>query len=312
MTAAAPVPYPRCEHCAHTWHGLPCAVRTSVGPTPTCACSTAVPAPVELGRRHSHLWALPDGTGVHAPLGALTVDDATGRLCCHLCGRWFRGLALHVRVHGHTASSYRAAVGLCSGTALVSADISTAISRRQAVRYTAAPEVRERLRPGQEMARDGRLAAASRPHREVVEPQQRRDARRQALERGRARQRELRAEGVESVLALHGAGDLAEHLRTAYEAGGSLESLARTTGLGRARLRAALDGAGVAVRLTGRNTFRGKRSRARRAEVLAARRVGTDDLHGWLAQRREEGWTLTALGDAVGHSSHWVRGRISS
>lgn len=58
-------------------------------------------------QRHGHLWHLSDGTGLHAPPAALVIDPETRRLCCHLCGLWFRSLGSHVRAHGHTADSYR-------------------------------------------------------------------------------------------------------------------------------------------------------------------------------------------------------------
>ena len=67
---------------------------------------------------HGHLWSLPDGTGLHAPPGRLLIDTGSGRLCCHLCGDWFAALGIHVRVHGHTAGSYRIAMSLPSGTVL--------------------------------------------------------------------------------------------------------------------------------------------------------------------------------------------------
>lgn len=85
---------------------------------------TAVPGTVGPGSppraagRHEHLWSLPDGTGLHAPPGRLLAEEATGRLCCHLCGQWFAALGIHVRVHGHTAGTYREAMGLPRTSAL--------------------------------------------------------------------------------------------------------------------------------------------------------------------------------------------------
>ena len=85
---------------------------------------TAVPGAIghwrqpEAARGHRHLWSLPDGTGLHAPPGQLIAEEGTGRLCCHLCGEWFASLGIHVRVHGHTAGSYRAAMGLPRTTVL--------------------------------------------------------------------------------------------------------------------------------------------------------------------------------------------------
>ncbi|GAA2483558.1 hypothetical protein [Winogradskya humida] len=184
--------------------------------------------------RHGHLWRLPDGTGLHAPPGELAVEESTGRLCCHLCGRWFTSLGSHVRAHGYTAQSYRAVMG----------------ARRER-------DLADRL------ARLGHAA-------------------------------------------------LEDYLRSAYAAGASLEALAAATGLGRARLRAALDRAGVALRPTGINSATGRRSRAVAAELRAAQRLGTEDLPGWLRQRRAAGWTLGRLAEAVGHSTHWVRWRLDA
>lgn len=98
-----------------------------------------------------------------------------------------------------------------------------------------------------------------------------------------------------------------DYLRSAYPAGASLQELSRVTGLGRDRLRQELCDAGLAVRRPGSNTAAGKASRALAAEVAAGIRVGTDDLPGWLAARRDAGWSLTRLAAAVGHSTHWVR-----
>ena len=127
----APAAYPRCEVCSHTWHGLPCAVPTSVGRAPTCACPTSIRAaqahPTPAHATHSHLWSLPDGTGLHAPRGVLVRDPGTGHVCCHLCGRWFLALGAHLRVHGFSARDYRHAMGLCSSTALVAAELPAVI-----------------------------------------------------------------------------------------------------------------------------------------------------------------------------------------
>ena len=79
---------------------------------------TAVPGAADSGPqprapgRHEHLWSLPDGTGLHAPPGRLLAEEGTGRLCCHLCGQWFAALGIHVRAHGHSAGTYREAMGL--------------------------------------------------------------------------------------------------------------------------------------------------------------------------------------------------------
>jgi len=181
------------------------------------------------GSTHGHLWSLPDGTGLHAPHGELVVEAGTGRLCCHLCGRWFVSLGGHLRAHGHTAESYREAMGLCRTRRLVAEPLSRSIAARQARAYRRSSAVRARLAAGQELTRTGQLTRLARSAR----------AAREAPELVRIRQ-----------------------------------------------------------------------SQARQAEADAARRVGADDLRGWLRQHHSAGWSLTRLAEAVGHSRHWVRSRL--
>lgn len=261
--------------------------------------------------RHEHLWFLADGTGLHAPYAQVVTDDETGRLCCHLCGRWFRALGSHVRVHGHTADTYREAMGLCTTAALTCGDVSTALAVRGSRRYaedrelqTAFTEARERLQASPPQRKHGEFAAP--------EPAQRRATRKRTLATGRETMAHHRSEERGHRLRRLGFADLHDYLRSAHAAGASLDLLARTTGLGRATLRQELDAAGVRVRSTGRNTAEGKRSRAKQAERIAAELVGTDDLTQWLRERRDSGWSLSQLGRATGRSYHWVAWRLDA
>lgn len=254
---------------------------------------------------HGHLWLLPDGTGLHARPGELTVDDDTGSLCCHLCGRWYISLGAHVRAHGHTAATYRATVGLCVSEPLVAATLSGTIAARQASAYQRNDQIRAAFASGADELRE-----STRP-RTTPEPQQRVARRRAALTAGRNTIAARRRHDLAARLRGLGHDGLADYLRTAYAEGASLEALAATTGLGRARLRTELDAAGVEIRATGINTAAGRRSRAITAELAAARRLGTTDLHTWLHDRRTAGWPLTRLA-AVGHSTHWVRWRLEA
>ena len=261
---------------------------------------------------HGHLWALPDGTGLHAPLGRLVDDPDTGRLCCHLCGRWFVSLGVHVRAHGYTADAYRDTMQLLRTRPLVSTEMSTSIATRQARAYQDSAQVRERFAESQQLARTGQLAWRARAgNLESWQRLERIGTSGAQLAAGRATRARRREAHLAAVLAERGAPDLSTFLRTEYTAGASLQTLARTTGLGRRRLRATLTAAGITVRSTGHNTSAGKRSRAETADAVAAARVGTDDLHGWLADRYDQGWSLTRLATAVGHSTHWVRWRLS-
>ncbi|MFI5933807.1 MucR family transcriptional regulator [Actinoplanes sp. NPDC051494] len=257
---------------------------------------------------HGHLWRLPDGTGLHAPPGELAVEESTGRLCCHLCGRWYTSLGSHVRAHGHTAGSYRAAMGLCRREPLVAAALSTAIRVRQARRFDRDEALRAAFVAGADRLR---RAGPVRPRAEA-EPPQRVARRRAALQAGRDTVAVRRDRDLAGRLARLGHGSLGGYLRTAYAGGASLDALAASTGLGRARLRAALDQAGVVLRPSGVNTPAGRRSRAVAAERVAAERVGTDDLHGWLRDRYAAGWSLVRLAAAVAHSTHWVRWRLDA
>jgi hypothetical protein len=262
---------------------------------------------------HGHLWALPDGTGLHAPLGRLVDDPDTGRLCCHLCGRWFVSLGVHVRAHGYTADAYRDTMQLLRTRPLVSTEMSTSIATRQARAYQDSAQVRERFAESQQLARTGQLAWRARAgNLESWQRLERIGTSGAQLAAGRATRARRREAHLAAVLAERGAPDLSTFLRTEYTAGASLQTLARTTGLGRRRLRATLTAAGITVRSTGHNTSAGKRSRAETADAVAAARVGTDDLHGWLADRYDQGWSLTRLATAVGHSTHWVRWRLDA
>lgn len=268
--------------------------------------------PADDGHRgtHAHLWCLPDGTGLHAPYGQLLRDPATGRVCCHLCGRWFRSLGSHLRRHGYTAAGYREALGLCRTEPMTSDDVSEAISRRQAEAYRHGPEVRSRLAEGQQMARSGQLAWRARgavggePAPELAA------VRREALRRGRQTLARDRNDVVQARLAELGGSDLGEYLRATYAAGAGLADLRTATGLGTLRLREAMTAAGIVIRRPGDTTPAGRRSRAQASERSAAARVGTDDITDWLAERYAAGSSLSALAEAVGHSWHWVRWRL--
>lgn len=257
---------------------------------------------------HGHLWSSAEGTGLHAPHGELAREDGTGRVCCHLCGQWFRALGSHVRVHGYTAAGYRAEMGLGTRTALTAPEISAGLSARQASRYRASVEVRAAFAVGQAMARTGELGQRSAAARAAGDRPQRRSARRYALERGRAT---VAARREEELARRLGTASLPDHLRRRYAEGASMETLAEESGLGRDRLRQAMDAAGIARRAPGDTSPAGRRSRAVRADAAAAARVGVEDLTGWLARQRAAGRTYTELARAVGHSPPWVRSRLS-
>ncbi len=200
---------------------------------------------------HAHLWFLPDGTGLHAPHGELVIEAGTGRICCHLCGRWYVSLGSHVRSHGHTADSYRDVLGLCRSRPLVAEGLSRSIATRQAEAYRRCPDLQARLAVGQEFSRTGRLATLAHTARIADPSPERARIRRAALEAGRVTRAARRDRALARRLRELGFNDLAGYLRHAYSAGVSLRGLARVTGLGWARLRREIDAAGITVRPVG-------------------------------------------------------------
>lgn len=256
---------------------------------------------------HGHLWSLPDGTGLHAPIGRL-LRDGEDRLCCHLCGRWFAALGPHLRVHGHTAVSYREAMGLGSTSALVSHTVSARTSNQRGAAYHCDPDVRQRFAPGHTMARDGSLNQRAR---ETLardgEPAERVRVRRAALDAGRATRARRRRDALGRRLGAASATSLADYLRGEYARGASLADFARSTGLGRARLRSAVDDAGITVRPSGVNVTAGRRSKA---DTAAAARVGATDISTWLVHQHSGDRSISDLARTVARSPAWVRSRL--
>jgi predicted transcriptional regulator len=58
------------------------------------------------------MGALDDEAALHAPRTELTYDPIEDKVQCHLCGRWYRQLGVHLRRHGLTADEYRREIGL--------------------------------------------------------------------------------------------------------------------------------------------------------------------------------------------------------
>jgi hypothetical protein len=196
---------------------------------------------------HAHLWWLPDGTGLHAPYGQLVVESGTGRVCCHLCGRWFVSLGGHLRKHEHSAASYREAMGLCRNRPLVAETLSRSIVTRQSVAYRRSSALRARLAIGQELSRTGQLATlASTAHNTSPRPELTR-VRRAALEAGRMTRAAQRERALADRLCELGFEDLASYLCHARSTGASLRSIAKATGFGWVRLRRELAAAGIAI-----------------------------------------------------------------
>lgn len=54
------------------------------------------------------------------PAGTLVYDDDGGRVQCHVCGRFYRSLVIHVRTHGLDAARYKKRFDLARGASLLS------------------------------------------------------------------------------------------------------------------------------------------------------------------------------------------------
>jgi hypothetical protein len=235
--------------------------------------STAV-APVVGSRRarpHAHLWSLPHGTGLHAPYGELVTESGTGRVCSHLCGRWFVSLGGHLRRHGHTAESYRETMGLCRNRPLVAEALSRSIATRQREAYRRSSELRARLAVGQELSRTGELATLAATAHAVGSSPELVRLRRAALDAGRVTRAARRGRALSRRLRELGFDDLAGYLRHARSTGASLRTIAKATGVGWTRLRRELDATGIAPRQAGCTSDRSGNDRTGYAAEAIAR-----------------------------------------
>jgi hypothetical protein len=270
-------------------------------------------APTHVGTsHHGHLWQLTDGTPAHAPPGVMT-GDGEGRLACHLCGRWFVHVGLHLRRHGWSPDRYREAVGLCRRTPLCGAGLSSRIAARQQAAWGQNAALRQHFATGQQMARTGHLAEIARAS--LEHRRGRRSpaaaARLRSLAAGRITSAARRSAALEQLVLDLGAPDLATIIRARYEAGASLEVLQRLTKMSREQLRAQLLHAGTELRASGQNAPAAKHRRAASVDARVAAKVGTDDIADWLQEQRAARRTLADLAAATGRSVPWVRSRLA-
>jgi hypothetical protein len=263
---------------------------------------------------HLHLWVLADGTPAHAPPEILTRNE-DGEVACHLCGRWFNHLGLHLRRHGWTAQQYRAAVGLALHEPLCAPHLSGSIAARQRQVWNSDPDIRERFAAGMARAAVGELAqdagrAARRRERQGTVPAAVLRERARQLTAGRATQSRRRRQRDNDLLdADH--GRIRARLLNEYRAGASLQRLNAELDLSYTRIREQITAAGIPIRGTGTNAPASKHARARLIDDQVATRVGTDDLRSWLLGRRADGSTLAELATVTGRSITWVRARLT-
>jgi hypothetical protein len=295
--------------CRKTWHGGHVTFAAPEARPPVAA--DRAPTHVRT-THHGHLWQLADGTPAHAPPGVMT-SDGEGRLACHLCGRWFVHVGLHLRRHGWSPDHYREAVGLCRGTPLCGAGLSSRIAARQQAAWGQNADLRQHFATGQQMARTGQLAELARAT--LDDSQGRRSpataARLRSLAAGRVTSATRRSAALEQLVLDLGAPDLATLIRTRYEAGASLEGLQRLTKMSREHLRAQLLHAGAELRGSGQNTPVAKHQRAANVDARVAAKIGTADIANWLQEQRAARRTLADLAATTGRSVPWVRSRLA-
>jgi hypothetical protein len=103
-------------------------------------------------------YCLLDGTPVFHPMGELLVDVDDDKICCGLCGRWFRALGGHVSAaHGWSADAYRDAFGLNAQRPLQAPAVSKAQAEQVRRRLQTDERLQAGMRKGVALARSGRL-----------------------------------------------------------------------------------------------------------------------------------------------------------
>ncbi|WP_085209818.1 MucR family transcriptional regulator [Streptomyces sp. Amel2xC10] len=207
----------------------------------------------------------------HPDFGRLIRDDSTDTVVCHICGRGFRSLGAHVRVHDMTAAEYRREFGLLRSRALSARSFAREQSRARRAGYLASEDAQARFAAGRAMARSGQLArkrwADGNGRGDVgsgvgdradtgtrTETGRRTDAearrvRRESLAAGRRAQARTADERTAAAWRAEGFTDLAQALHTLYvEREHSIEKTARVLALGKGRLRRLLGEHGIEIR----------------------------------------------------------------
>lgn len=253
-----------------------------------------------------------EATDRHPDFGRLIRDETADTVLCHVCGRAFRALGAHVRVHGMSAAEYRQAFGLLRTRALSARSFSRKQSRTRRAGYQASRETQERFAAGRAMARSGELARRRWDGaREQADPEELRRVRRDTLTAGRRTQAQATADRMAAVLRVGGFSDLGQALRTVYaQEQNSIRDTARILSIGKGRVKRLLIEQGIQLRQTGQNSDAGRRSRVQMNDRAAAERVGARDITAWLCERAADGVTLRELAAATGRSIPWVAARI--
>jgi len=242
-------------------------------------------------------------------MGELVIDRARDRVCCHLCGHWYRALAPgHLRAHGWDPREYRAAFGLSVGRPLQAPGLVAAHRRVMEELLRTTPSVRNALHVAQQRLIAGEIA---RPIRGGPQPlEHRRNSARAAIEASEAqRSRATRARAAR-VRTLRYA-TVGDYLRRRYLVDHlSLDAIERELRTGQATLAVLMEQAGIEVRARVAATAETRG----RAKVEWLNGTPGPDGRSWGAYLQERvlaGASLSALARESGRSRDWVRSVLS-
>jgi ROS/MUCR transcriptional regulator protein len=255
-------------------------------------------------------YRLPDGTPVFHPVGELRVDRDDQKVCCGLCGRWFRALGGHLgAAHGWSAYDYRVAFGLNAQRPLQA----PAVSRVQATtlkrRIQTDGRIQAGMRQGVPLARSGQLNQVGRQA--DAERGRALERRRRTVQQGarigRLRAARYRAERDRRARAL-GYADAADLFRQRYLDGdATVAELAAALDCAEITVTAEMDRLGIRRRPQDARLSQGRRARAaKRAGLRAerearARALGFDDLASYLrARHHQQRWPRDLIAQELG------------
>lgn len=192
---------------------------------------------------------LPDGTPVYHAPGELPVDVDEDRVCCGLCGNWFRALGAHLRrVHDWSTAEYRTAFSLNAQRPLQAPGVSEAQASALKRRIQAEPRVRVGMSKGLALARSGELNELGRQaEAERGRPLERqRRNQEQGRRIGRERANRFRVSRHDRARAL-GCVDAEELLRRRYtDEGARVAELAAELGCAEVTVTSEMDRFGIA------------------------------------------------------------------
>jgi hypothetical protein len=255
-------------------------------------------------------YRLPDGTPVFHPVGGLRVDRDDQKVCCGLCGRWFRALGGHLGpVHSWSADDYRLAFGLNAQRPLQAPAVSRAQATTLKRRIQTDRRIQAGMRQGAALARSGQLNQLGRQSdakRGRAMERQRRTVQ-QGARIGRLRAARYRAERDRWAQAL-GYVDAADLLRQRYVDGdATVAELAAALGCAETTVTAEMDRLGIRrrpqdARLSqGRRALAAKRAGVRSEREARVRALGFDDLASYLrARHHQQRWPRHLIARELG------------